>query len=403
MVRLRRAVESVQLLLICIALAGCGGGAVVFAPTPPPADQSPAQYTHPSGAFSLNVPRQWAVYEQNTTTLATAAFSAPGSASPTLRLAVINLGHEPDTAEFASIIDLYQTQVRPDTGHYTEQSREAMGDGSWRMTGLRAVPGGTEAINTFLQRNGAFLGVIDVVLPSEADAAAIQTAQSIVNTFALRASDPNDANAALEPTDLTTLAYARDSALGVLHVSAWSTQSGVFFVTGEVANYGQTAVDSVPVHIDLRSPDGLSVLGAVDTVLSYGITSGGFAPFSLRFGQGQPSNATRFSVALGGEGWQPGEPVLYGQNEMTWSDESSFDSFHRLVIHGSVTNVSPNTIRQPRATVTVFDSAQNVIAAGYSDITPTELAAGDSTTFEITLPETGGDPQNYIVNIQGVP
>ena len=53
--------------------------------------------------------------------------------------------------------------------------------------------------------------------------------------------------------------------------------------------------------------------------------------------------------------------------------------------------------------MTVFDGAQNVIAAGFTDITPAELAPGDSTTFEITLPEMGGSPENYIVNIQGVP
>jgi hypothetical protein len=88
---------------------------------------------------------------------------------------------------------------------------------------------------------------------------------------------------------------------------------------------------------------------------------------------------------------------------MVWTDESSFDSFHRLVIRGTVTNVSASAIRQPRAIVTVFNSVQNVIAAGYSDITPTELASNESATYEITLPEMGGDPQNYIVNIQGIP
>jgi hypothetical protein len=147
----------------------------------------------------------------------------------------------------------------------------------------------------------------------------------------------------------------------------------------------------------------LLVVGAVDSVLSHGIPPGGFAPFSLRFGQGQPSNATTYTVALGGSDWQPTEPVLYGQNEMTWTDESSFDNLNRLVIRGTVTNISLNTIRQPRATVTVFDGVQNVIAAGYSDISPVELAPGAATDFEISLPEIGGSPENYIVNIQGVP
>jgi hypothetical protein len=158
----------------------------------------------------------------------------------------------------------------------------------------------------------------------------------------------------------------------------------------------------VPIQVDLRSADGLTVTGAVDTVLGYGIPAGGFAPFSLRFGQGQPSLASTYTVALGGEDWQQSETVIYGQNEMSWTDESRFDTFNRLIINGTVSNISQNVIRQPRALVTVFDSAQNVIAASFTDVTD-ELPPGASAPFEITLPEIGGEPANYIVNVQGLP
>jgi hypothetical protein len=67
-----------------------------------------------------------------------------------------------------------------------------------------------------------------------------------------------------------------------------------------------------------------------------------------------------------------------------------------------VTNNGNVVVRNPRAIVTVFDAAQNVIAAGYGDITP-QLAAAESTSFQITLPETGGNAANYILNIQGLP
>ncbi len=78
--------------LILLALAGCGADAVVFAPTPAPEDLTPIRYDHPSGAFSVSVPRHWSLYEQNTTTLATAAFAAPGADEPAILFAVINLG-----------------------------------------------------------------------------------------------------------------------------------------------------------------------------------------------------------------------------------------------------------------------------------------------------------------------
>jgi hypothetical protein len=385
------------LFLVVFLLAGCSGGAVVFAPTPAPPDQSPARYDHPSGAFSVTLPRQWALYDQNTTALATAAFSRPGSSQPALLFAVINLGHDIDANEFGTLIDRYQATVRSDTGHYTEQSREAMGDGSWRMAGLRSdLDGETVPLNTFIQRAGSFVGVAEVVIP--ADAAQLQELQGIINSFSIHTDAP------LEPTDLNTFAFAKDSSLGVLHVATWSTPQGVSFITGEVANYGLTSVSSVPVGVNLRSEDGVNVTGAVDQVMGYGIPPGGFAPFSLRFGQGQPSTAATYSVALGGNGWQPpAAPVIYGQQEMTWTDESAFDDSNRLVISGTVTNVSDHVIRQPRATVTVFDAAQNVIAAGYTDLSTAELAAGQSAPFSITLPDVGGSPQNYIVSIQGLP
>ena len=358
------------------------------------------EYDHPSGAFSLILPRLWSVYAQNTTTLATAAFSAPGAEQPALLFAVINLGQTVDSSEFGAIIERYQTQVRADTGHYVEQSREAMGDGSWRMTGLRAGVGGvTERVNTFIEREGAFIGLIEVLVP--ADPAAFEPLQAIINSFSIHDDAP------LQPTDLTTLAYAKDSRIGVLHVAAWNTPAGVFFVTGEVANYGLTSITDVPVQVDLQTADGLSVTGAVDQVMGYGIPPGGFAPFSLRFGEGQPALATNYRLTLGSADWQPAAdadvPTIYGQDALTWTDQSSFDTFNRLVVSGVVTNVSDHVVHDPRATVTVFNSVQNVIAAGFADITPAELAAGAEADFEITLPEMGGDPANYIVSVQGVP
>src|SRR5437868_4243891 len=102
------------LICLCLIFAGCSGGAVVFAPTPAPLDQSPIRYDHPSGAFSVVLPRQWPVYEQNTTTLATAAFSLPDTQQPALLFAVINVGHTLTSTEFGADINLYQKTVRSD-------------------------------------------------------------------------------------------------------------------------------------------------------------------------------------------------------------------------------------------------------------------------------------------------
>jgi hypothetical protein len=382
-------------LLLMALLAGCSGGAVVFAPTPAPPDQSPLRYQHPSGAFSVSVPRQWALYEQHTSELASASFAPPGADEPALTFAAVNLGGEIDAASFGGLIDQYQTQVRSDVEVYTEQSREAMGDGSWRLTGMRNGPDGLGTpVNTFIDRTGTLLGVIEVTLDSGAGLADLQT---VVNSFRLGTGE------ALQPTTISALNGAKSSGLGIIHVAAWTTEAGVFFITGEIANYGTTPIDRVPVQAALRTADNLEVAFAEDAIMGHGIPAGGFAPFSLRFGQGQPSLSADYRLTVGA-GWQPGTSIrLIGQESLSWTDRSEFDLFGRLTITGTVTNSGASAVTAVRAFATVFSSAQNVIAAGFIDLEPGTLSPGESADFAILLPDVGGAPANYIVNVQGLP
>ncbi len=385
------------LVTLVIVLAGCSSGAVVFAPTPLPPDFSAARYDHPSGAFSLSIPRNWSVYTQNTTTLATATFAAPDSIQPEITIAVIKLGETLDSSGFSDLLNLYQAQIRSDVGKYTEQSRQAMGDGSWRMTGLRETAGGeTEQVNTFIEQSDNLLGVIDVILPG--DTSQIADLQGIINTFQLHE------ETGLQAAELSSLVSVANASLDIIHLFAWTTPTGVFFITGEVANNGSEVVTGIPVRAVLLTEDGLPTGEAIDTPMGHGLPPGEFAPFSLRFGQGQPALTTRFEVDLGSAEWQTNsEIVIYGANEMQWTDDSTFDTNGRLIISGSVINISQNTIRSPRAVVTVFDNAQHIIAAGFSDLSATQLAPDESADFQIIVPEIGGEPAQYIVNVQGLP
>jgi len=384
-------------LLIVIMLAGCSEGAVVFAPTPPPPDLSPLRYDHPSGAFSVTLPRNWSVFSQNTVSLASASFAAPGQIEPSLSLAAVNLGQTVDAAALGDILNEYQTRIRPDADRYVEEDRQAMGDGSWRLTGLRhAVGGRTEQVNTFITRAGTFVGVVEVIIPDDTDQ--MRTLQTIVNTFTLHPDAP------LQAAGLTALSSATRDTLEIVHVSTWSTPSGVFFITGEVANYGDALLTDIPVRAVLLTDNGLGVAEAVDTVMGYGLPPGGFAPFSLRFGQGEPARTENYELSLGNEAWKPDtQATIIGPDELEWTDESAFTEAGQLVIDGTVTNTSQQAVRDLRAVVTVFDDAQTVIAAGFSDVTPARLSPGETTAFQITVPEMGGTPAHYIVNVQGKP
>jgi hypothetical protein len=386
---------AAAIMILCVGCAD-GGGAVVFAPTPLPPDLSPRTYTHPGGAFTMSIPPDWAVQTENTTTLAEAAFSPPGAPAPILTVSVVNLGPVENTPPIADLINTYQTDVRPDVRRYFEQDRQAMGDGSWRLLGLRKTIGGEfQQVNTFIERAGTFLGVIDAVLPS--DPAQLNSLQTLINTFALNPTSP------LQPTDLNALAGTSRNGLEIASVMTWTTTSGVFFVTGEVVNYGDNAVSEVPIGVTLYAVDGTSITDAADTVMGYTLPPGGFAPFSLRFGQGRPVEADHYILSLGGEDWQPSQPpVIFGSESLRWTDESSFSGEGHLLIDGTLTNTGIDIVSAPLATVTVFDANQNVIATGFVIITEETLLPDESVDYRIRVPELGGQPANYIVNIQAL-
>lgn len=384
------------LVLITLSLPACTGGAVVFAPTPLPADATPIEYQHPSGAFSLLLPGTWSVYEQELSLIASASFAPPNSDTPAVQIAIVNLGREITAGEFGDLMLQYQTQFRPDLRNYTEQDRQAMGDGSWRITGIRQTPSEeTQAINTFLDRNGSQIAVIEVVLPN--DAALRSQIQTIINTFAM--AEIVD----LPVTDLAVLAGAAQSQVEIVNISTWASPDGIFFVTGEVANHGTLAITELPVRAMLLNEDGTTLADGLDTVMGYAIPPGGFAPFSIRFGQGQPFNASRYTVALGSDTYIPQEKPVISIPTLQWTDSTETSQDGDLFIIGEVTNTGTEAVLSPRAIATIFDENGRVIAAAFADADTSILNAGDSTSFTVLVSDVGGIPANYIVNVQAYP
>jgi hypothetical protein len=386
------------MLFILFTLTGCSGGAVVFAPTPLPPEAAPLTYTHPAGVFRLVLPPNWSVYEQSLTSVASASFAPPDADSPLVQVASVNLGRAIGVDELVPLMEQYQTQVRPDLQRYTEQERTAMSDGSFRISGLRSTPSGTpQPVNTFIQRDGAFFSVIQVTVP--ADAARRTQIQTIVNTF-----DVLPEQADLPVAALSDLSATAAAPLEIANVATWTTSQGVFYITGEVVNNSDAAVSDVPVQASLLTATGAEAAGAVNTVMGYAIAPGGFAPFGLRFGQGQPPEAERYTVAIGSDSWQPEQPVEFvGAPVLQWTDSTEYTSDGNLFISGSITNTGDEPVRQARAVVTVFDDGGRVIGAGFSDADSTVLEPQSGTSFTVLINELGGNAANYIVDVQALP
>jgi hypothetical protein len=375
-------------------LAGCSGGAVVFVPTPLPPDVSPTTYTHPSGVFSIVLPRNWSVYEQSTNVIASVSFAPPNSSVPLVQIGVVNLGEDIEADELGSLMFQYQTQIRPDLVNYTEQDRQALPDGSWRVAGIRNIENKPQPLNTFFQRAGSFFSVMEVVIPQ--DPALASDTQTFINTFNINGS------AEFPIETLAALSTVSTAQLEIQHVSTWTTPSGVFYISGEVVNHSTEALGNVPVRAQLLDANNNILLEAQDLVMGHSILPNGYAPFSLRFGQGQPPTAVNFSLLLGGN-TAPQAIQAISAPDLEWTDTQQQGTDGQLYITGEVTNSGEVTVRQGIATVTVFDTQGNVIGAGFANFQDENLEPNRSTTFVILVSDLGGEALNYIVNAQGLP
>lgn len=386
--------------VLVLVVSGCttGRGAVVFAPTPAPPDVSPLPYAHPSGAFVIHIPRQWAVHEHHTDGLVSSYFTPPETRQAALGVAVVNMG-EAAATDLTEIINTYQRDIRPDRAGYQEQERQVMGDGSWRLIGIRRSPGGIiEQVNTFVERAGTFISILDVSIPN--DPVLYSTLETAINTLELNPGAP------LQVENLAALGMVTTGDLQIVNVGDWTTPDGVYFITGEVINHTPNIISEIPIRVELQQADGAQVAGAVDTVMGYGIPPGGFAPFSLRFGQGQPQSAEHYLLILGDADWQPNiehAAYVYGGDVMEWTDTLTIESDGSLSIDGTVTNISTQIVRAPMATVTVFDSRLRVIGARYELLTDKTMVPGEGLAFHLRIAELGGEPSSYFVNIQVFP
>lgn len=387
---------SVLLFIILIAVA-CEGGTVRFAPTPLPPELNPTVYEHPSGAFQLILPPNWSVFSQNFTTMASTSFAPPASDNPLMRVTVINLGFEIEANDMGELLLQYQTQIRPDIDRYTEQDRQSFADGSWRLTGLRTIAeGNTLQVNTFVERKGSLLSVIEVTLPPDT---ALQTdIQRIINTYELRA------DAEIPVSDISALAIVADSPVEVINVATWTTADGVLYVTGEVTNHGIEALSRIPIRALQIDDNGNGLAEAVDVVMGYTLRPETFLPFSLRFGQGQVEGGTRYGVVVGDENWDVDTIIeIVGEEDFDWTDESNFNDAGQLFISGVITNNSLEPVKDTKIIVTVFDDQQQVIASSFHDVQPAIFDGGETTDYSLLIPDVGGTPATYIVTVQALP
>ncbi len=384
------------IILIALVIGGCSGGAVQFAPSSILDADALIRYTHPGGAFALAIPRAWALYEMNTTLLASAALTPPEGGAPLLMFAVVNAENAFDDAQFEAWITRYTTELRLDARRFVEQGRDRLPDGGWRIAGYQRSTAGNLPINLFFQRFGSLIGLIEYTPSSTINPEPSIVVEQIMNSFTV------NADTALQPTSADTLSAARSSPFTAINVRAWTAPDGALFVTGEIVNNTPAVIAPVPLDVQILTSSGAPLTGAADVVLGYGLFPGGFAPFSVRFGEGQPNDAAIYSVRVGADGWTPQAGEFVGSNALQWTDQLTPERDGSLLISGDVTNVGDQSLRALRAVAAVFDSDGAVIAAGQTEYADS-LASGETRRYEIVLSALGDVAFQYTVSVQGIP
>jgi hypothetical protein len=94
--------------------------------------------------------------------------------------------------------------------------------------------------------------------------------------------------------------------------------------------------------------------------------------------------------------------VIYGSDRLTWIDALTVTPEGHLLVNGTVTITGTQAVEALLARITIFDAEQDVIAAAFTEIADGRLEPGESGDFSFRITEFGGEPADYIVDVQGL-
>ena len=356
-----------------------------------------AAYEHPSGVFSLELPPGWAVGDLSDGPQLLVTFAPPQAARVLLTAFVVHLGAPPDEAAFRGAMESYLRS--PYNQSLSPVERAAMGDGSWRLTGVRHGHGESTPVNLFMQRDGAFFSALEAVVPDDPLTGALL--ETMLNSYRVNpAADwPVGAVEAVpQPAGTFILAGGNMAFSGLL---TWTGEDGRLHVTGRVANRAPYPLDRIQVRAALYDSAGTVVAeGAGSTPVTV-LLDGEYAPFEVAFDAGRPPAAVRLGL------WAEAQPAVeslaafYGPGAFDWDDRAEYDDAGQLHIRGTVWNVGSQTAHAVRAIITLFDAADQVAGYVTAGVGEGTLTAGASARFDAPVSRLGAEPTHYLVTVQG--
>ena len=379
-------------LVIVIVLAACTPEA-----GPAPAESTTRLYTYASGGFALNLPPSWAAGDLSAGANLLVTFAPPGAERPLLTVYAVHTAAALDDAAFRDAMDAYLAADY--NAGLDVRERSAQGDGSWRVTAVRAAQGMAVPVNVFMQRDGAVFSALEVTVPAN-DALTTAILTQIVNSYRVDTeADWQTGEVAGVPAVPPELILAAGN-LAFSGILVWTAPDGVLTISGRVANRAPYPLEAVTVQAALLNPAGLTLAQAGTTVPQPVVLDGEYAPFTVRFDGPRPAQAARIALQAGGRQAVAALAGYEGPEAFEWEDRAEYDANGQLHVLGTIWNAGDAPAANVEALITLLDSAERV--AGYVTLPVAErLEPGASTRFDAPVPPLGGDPASYLISVQG--
>ncbi|MCC7451257.1 MAG: hypothetical protein IT324_27860 [Anaerolineae bacterium] len=395
---MRRAWLGGALLILLLALAACDTSPVVVVATPVPLDASFTTYHHPSGVFRLRLPPDWSVRDISQGNTVRVEFSPPNNTGLPMSVYVINTGTPLDATTFLDAINRYQAAINGNASVYTEVSRNAMGDGSWRLVGVRQTPLGPRQLNTFLQADKAFLSAIEIDITGAADAL-LQTFRAIINTYRV------DPTVVIGTNPISAPEGGAASAAGMLAfsgINTWASPQGVFIINGQITNQSGGPLEGIRVTAILYDAQNNALVEQSNVIGIEVLEDKAVAAFSVRFQNGRPSQAVRYELQAAARNAAYAIKTHLGNDSfLLGNDKAVYNAGGFLTVGGDVVNKTKGPAHFIKATVILYDDQQRVVGTDSAFLSKPDLLPGEAGHFEVTFYEVAGNAVRYVISIEG--